>query len=69
MVRLYAVFSSNHPIVHGAILLLLGAFFGISVYQLLVHEALIFLPGIFLLIIPMIFFAKASDYKRKYLHD
>lgn len=69
MIRLYAIFSSNYPVIHGLVLLALVGFFGVSVYQLLVNQVLIFFVGLVVLLLPIFFFARVADYKRKYLHD
>ena len=67
MFKLYARFSVNHPYFHASNLLILLGIFILSCYQLLANEKLEYALGIVALIIPMVIFAKSSEYKRKYL--
>ncbi|WP_157097612.1 hypothetical protein [Photobacterium sp. J15] len=41
----------------------------LSTYQLLANEELVYGFGLMVPVLPMFVFAKASDYRRKYLHD
>ncbi|CAG21071.1 conserved hypothetical protein [Photobacterium profundum SS9] len=67
MFRAYAHFSVNHPLVHKFNLLAVLSIFFVSCYELLVNESIIFSLGFVLVAFPMLVFAKASDYKNKYL--
>lgn len=67
MFRAYAHFSVNHPLVHKFNLLAVLTIFLVSCYQLLANESIIFAIGFVLIAFPMLVFAKASDYKNKYL--
>jgi energy-coupling factor transporter transmembrane protein EcfT len=67
MFRVYAHFSVNHPFVHQFNLLIVLAIFMVSCYQLLANEAIVFSIGFVLIALPLFVFAKASDYKSKYL--
>ncbi len=67
MFRSYAHFSVNHPLMHKTNLLLVLSIFVISCYQLLANESIEYAAGFIFVMLPLIVFSKASDYKRKYL--
>ncbi|PSW11187.1 hypothetical protein C9J01_17160 [Photobacterium rosenbergii] len=67
MFRAYAHFSVNHPVIHIVNLLIVMTIFAVSCYQLLANENLLFSAGFLFVTLPIILFAKSSDYKRKYL--
>ena len=67
MLRAYAQFTVKHPYIHALNLFTMLSVFVISGYQLLANENLIYAAGLLLVSIPTFIFAKASDYKRKYL--
>jgi len=67
MFRAYAHFTVKHPYIHTLNLFTMLSVFMISGYQLLVNENLIYAAGFLLVSIPTFIFAKASDYKRKYI--
>ncbi len=69
MIRLYAQFSKNNPAMHWMILCGLFLLVMLSTYQLLANEELVYGFGLMVPVLPMFVFAKASDYRRKYLHD
>ncbi|GAL08776.1 hypothetical protein JCM19237_404 [Photobacterium aphoticum] len=68
MFRAYAQFTIKYPAIHALNLLIVLSIFAISSYQLLANEALIFAFGFLFVAFPTIVFAKASDYRRKYLN-
>lgn len=67
MFRAYAHFSVNHPLVHKFNLLVVLTIFIVSCYELLANEEIIFSLGFVLIVFPALVFAKASNYKQKYL--
>lgn len=67
MFRAYAHFSVKYPAIHIANLLIVLSVFIISCYQLLANENLQYAAGFVFVILPIIVFAKSSDYKRKYM--
>lgn len=67
MFRAYAHFSVNHPFIHKFNLLAILCIFAVSCYELLANESIIFSLGFVLIVFPALVFAKASDYKQKYL--
>ncbi len=67
MFKSYAHFSVNHPLAHKTNLLLLMIFFLTCSYQLLANEKIEYALGFIIVIFSIVIFAKASDYKRKYL--
>lgn len=69
MVRIYAKFSKEYSIIHYAIVTLLVLLIGISAFQLLEEEKLWFSLGLLIPIPFFVFFAKASSYRKKYLHS
>lgn len=69
MFRAYARFSANHPILHGANLLLVATVFGTSCYQLLAEENIAYSAGLVGVVLPMVLFAKSADYRRKYMNE
>ncbi|MGR5146663.1 hypothetical protein ACQKP8_08985 [Photobacterium alginatilyticum] len=68
MYKAYAHFTVKHPYIHGLNLIALLVIFIVSGYQLLENENLIYAAGFLLISIPAVIFAKASDYKRKYIN-
>ncbi|MCW8330168.1 hypothetical protein MD588_15265 [Photobacterium sp. SDRW27] len=68
MIRMYAQFAFNNPKLHFLNLCLLAMVIMVSTYQVLANEELVFSIGLLLPVVPFFVFAKASDYKRKYLH-
>ncbi len=69
MIRLYAQFSQKNPAIHCVNLGVMFLLVLLSTYQLLANEQLEYAIGLMAPILPMFIFAKASDYRRKYLHD
>lgn len=69
MIRAYAKFSKNSPAVHIVILVLLSVAFVFSIYQLLANNAVWFAIPLIGSLPLILFFGKASDYRRKFLHD
>ncbi|KXI22992.1 hypothetical protein AS132_10730 [Photobacterium sanguinicancri] len=69
MFRSYAIFSYNHPWVHRFILLFIFMITIASVYMTLVEENILFLPLLLVPLLMTVLFGKASDYKRKFLHN
>lgn len=67
MFRKYAHFSVSHPYTHKANILIIIGIFSTSCYQLLANENIEYAAGFLFVIIPILIFAKSSDYKRKYL--
>lgn len=68
MIRRYAQYSFNNPKLHWLTLVILAVILMISTYQLLENQQLVYAFGLLIPVAPMFVFAKASDYKRKYLH-
>ncbi|GAB3519352.1 hypothetical protein GCM10027342_12260 [Photobacterium alginatilyticum] len=68
MIRQYAVFSKTYPRVHWFIVAMLVLVHVISSYFILESNELIFAWGVCLPALPILFFAIASSYKKKYLH-
>jgi len=69
MVKIYAKFAQKYSKIHLVILALLSLTIGISTYQLLERENLWFSLGLLIPIPFFVFFAKASDYRKKYLQS
>ncbi|WP_036798907.1 hypothetical protein [Photobacterium marinum] len=67
MVKQYAVFSNKHPILHWMFILTFSLTMVVSSYLLLETEDVGFVGGMILPILPFGLFAKAADYKKKYL--
>lgn len=67
MYKAYAHFTVKHPYIHGFNLITLLVIFMVSGYQLLENENLAYAAGFLIVSIPTLIFAKASDYKRKYI--
>lgn len=69
MIRKYALFSQNNPKKHIIFVALMVLSIIASMILLLSEENLIFTLGLIIPICPLVIFAKASDYRTKYLHD
>lgn len=69
MIRRYAQYSFNYPKMHLLNIAVLVMLIVISTYQLLANEQLVFALGLLFPVVPLAVLARASDYKRKYLHD
>ncbi|OLQ75537.1 hypothetical protein BIT28_23200 [Photobacterium proteolyticum] len=69
MIKHYAKFTQKHSKVHLVILTILSLTIAISSYQLLEQENLWFSLGMLIPIPFFVFFAKASEYKKKYLQN
>ncbi|WP_064607496.1 hypothetical protein [Photobacterium sp. J15] len=67
MVKQYAVFSSKHPVLHWMFMLTFLLTMVVSSYLLLETEQLAYIGGMALPVLPFILFARASNYKKKYL--
>jgi len=67
MFRRYAIFTNNYPILHNINLMLVIIIMLVSVYQLIENEQLLYANGIAFALLSVVLFARASDYKRKYL--
>ncbi|RWX56192.1 hypothetical protein EDI28_07865 [Photobacterium chitinilyticum] len=69
MVIKYARFSQKHPKTHVTFVALMVLSIIVSMALLLLQEKLIFTFGLLIAIFPLVLFAKASDYRKKYLHN
>jgi len=69
MIRKYALFSQNNPKKHIILVALMLLSVIASMLLLLSEEKFIFTLGLIIPIGPLVIFAKASDYRQKYLHD
>jgi len=67
MFRRYAIFTNNHPILHNLNLMIVTLVLLFSVYHLIEHEQIIYANGIAFALLSVILFARAAEYKRKYL--
>jgi hypothetical protein len=67
MFRRYAMFTNNHPMLHKLNLLITILVMLVSIYQLIENEQLIYANGIAFALLSVVIFARASEYKRKYL--
>lgn len=68
MFKYYAYFSVNYPLIHKINILIIMSIFMVSVYQLLINEALIYFSGFFVTLIAIVVFSRSSIYKTKYLN-
>jgi len=69
MIRKYALFSQKNKKTHTSIVAFAVLITIANMFLLLSEERIIFSLGLVIPIFPLIIFAKASDYKTKYLHD
>lgn len=69
MIRSYAYFSASHRMAHLYLILMTFAVFVFSAWSLLSNENLVYAAGVVGPVVPLILFAKASDYRRAYVHD
>lgn len=67
MFRKYALFAIKHPKIHTLNLLITLAVMLFSCYELIENENFIFANGIAFSFVCILIFARASEYKRKYL--
>ncbi|MFT7683653.1 MAG: hypothetical protein ACI935_003153 [Moritella dasanensis] len=67
MFRRYAIFTNNHPMPHKFNLFITILVMLVSIYQLIENEQLIYANGIAFALLSVVIFARASEYKRKYL--
>ncbi|WP_033197568.1 hypothetical protein [Moritella dasanensis] len=67
MFRRYAIFTNDHPRLHNLNLMVVILVILVSLYQLIENEELIYANGIAFTLVSVVIFARASEYKRKYL--
>ncbi|PKH05331.1 hypothetical protein [Moritella sp. Urea-trap-13] len=67
MFRRYAIFTNNHSGLHNINLMIVILVMLVSLYQLIENEQLVYANGIAFTLVSVVIFARASDYKRKYL--
>lgn len=67
MFRRYAIFTNNNPLLHNINLMIVILVMLVSVYQLIENEQLVYANGIAFALLSVLMFARAADYKRKYL--
>lgn len=67
MFRRYALFTVKHPRLHILNLCIAISTMLISTYQLVENESFLFANGIAFGLVCALIFARASEYKRKYL--
>ena len=67
MFKSYAIFSVKYPLFHAFNLLLINGLFLFCCYQLIAHENIEYAPGFLVVLLFGFIFAKAADYRTKYL--
>ncbi|MCJ8347936.1 hypothetical protein [Moritella sp.] len=67
MFRRYAIFTNKFPMLHNINLMIVIFVMLVSVYQLVENEQLVYANGIAFALLSVVMFARASDYKRKFL--
>ncbi|NQZ50483.1 MAG: hypothetical protein HRT95_09980 [Moritella sp.] len=67
MFRRYAIFTNKFPMLHNINLMIVIFVMLVSVYQLVENEQLAYANGIAFALLSVVMFARASDYKRKFL--
>lgn len=67
MLKLYASFSVKHPVIHAVNLLIVNGLFFFCCYQLIENEKIEYAPGLLVVMVFIVIFAKAADYRTKYL--
>ena len=67
MFRRYAIFTNNYPMLHNINLMVVILVMLVSVYQLVENVQLAYANGIAFALLSVAMFARASDYKRKFL--
>lgn len=67
MFKMYASFSVKHPLLHAINLLIVNGFFMFCCYQLVENEKIEYAPGFLLVLLFIFIFAKAAEYRSKYL--
>lgn len=67
MFKNYAIFSVKYPLFHVFNLLIINLLFIFCCYQLIENESIEYAPGFLVVLLFGFIFAKAADYRTKYL--